>query len=310
MKIQIIIFSFNRAMQLDALLDSINKYIDKALREDICVIYNTSSPDYEKGYEILKERYDCKFFKERQVGRKPYPFGCYLNLFNWRKLIRNPKARRQRTNFRELTLQCLSSSDAELTLFLTDDSVFVQPVRLREEWMAFVYDDPGNSQLSLRLGTHYDVQPLKSREDDGLLCWRYSDNPINTDWGYRFSVDAHIYQTRELERVLSKCIFTNPSFLEGFVQDYARRNNLWNKGCSLTAPCILSYPLNMVQDVANNESQNVSPQMMNDLFLKGFKIVYPIPNQITAFQQYPEYIEFVNPETNQKEHVSLSAPTY
>lgn len=310
MKIQIIIFSFNRAMQLDALLRSINDFIGKDQCERVSVIYNTSSPDYEKGYAILKERYDCRFLKEKQVGRKPYPFGCYLNLFNWRKLVRNPKARRQRTNFRDLTLQCLSNSDAELTMFLTDDSVFIEPVKLKDEWLTYICNNPKSSQLSLRLGKQYDVQPLESRVDDGMLSWRYSDNPTNNNWGYRFSVDAHLYQTHELKRVLSKCVFTNPSFLEGFVQDYARRKNLWNNGYSLIEPSILSYPLNMVQDVAGNESQNVSPQMMNDLFLKGFKIVYPVPSQKTMFQQYPECIEFVNPETKQKERIILSSPTY
>ena len=58
MKIQIIIFSFNRAMQLDALLNSIEKFIGKDLCDRISVIYNTSSVDFERGYSILKERYD------------------------------------------------------------------------------------------------------------------------------------------------------------------------------------------------------------------------------------------------------------
>lgn len=311
MKIQIIIFSFNRAMQLDALLSSISKYIDKDLCERVSVIYNTSSSEYEEGYQLLKARYDCIFLKEKQLIHKSYPFDCYMSLFNWKKLVRNPKARQQHTNFRELTLQCLSETDAaDLTMFLTDDSIFIQHVKLKDEWLRRVCDNPSKIQLSLRLGKQFDVQPLQGKEQDGLMSWKYSDNPQNTNWGYRFSVDAHLYQTQDLKRVLSKCIFTNPSFLEGFVQDYARCQDLWNQGYSLTDPCILSYPLNMVQDVANNESQNVSPQLMNSLFLKGYQIVYPMPKRITAFQQYPAYIEFLNSETNQKEQIRLSNPTY
>ena len=308
--LQIIIFSFNRAMQLDALLDSIEKCISKDLCERVTVIYNTSSVEYEKGYAILKERYDCQFLKELQVSYKLYPLPCYLRPFNWRKLIRNPKARRQKTNFRELTLQCLSDSDAELTMFLTDDSIFIQPVNLRKEWMEVVNSNAKSTQLSLRLGNGYDIMPTKRNEENDLVSWHYSDNRVNTSWGYRFSVDAHLYQTKQLESILRKCVFTNPTFLEGFVQDYATRHNLWNNGYSLKKPCILSYPLNMVQTIDRNESQNVSPQMMNDLYLKGYKIVYPIPSVLTAFQQYPEYVEFENTESNQRERISLSAPTY
>lgn len=297
-------------MQLDALLNSIDKYLDKDSLSRVCVIYNTSDIEFEKGYEMLKEQYNCLFLKEMQVTKQSYPMNCYLKLFNWKKMIRYPKARQQSTNFRELTLQCISDSNAELTMFLTDDSIFIKPVVIKSEWMRLVRDNPTISQLSLRLGKQFDVQPKDRREVLNLIAWYYSENPINNSWGYRFSVDAHLYETNCLKNVLNKCIFTNPTFLEAFVQDYAKRHGLWNKGYSLTEPRILSYPLNMVQTIDSNESQNVSPNIMNDLFLRGYKIVYPIPHHITAFQQYPEYVEFINPKSNEKKTISLSAPTY
>ena len=297
-------------MQLDALLQSIDNYISKDLCSNVSIIYNTSTPDFDKGYEILKNSYDYNFFKEAYLNSREYPICCYLSIFNIRKMISNPKARWQLTNFRELTLQCLSNSDSELTMFLTDDSIFIRPVELTDKWMSLIWNNPKATQLSLRLGKQFDIQPLEAKEEYGIFSWHYSDNPINTNWGYRFSVDAHLYQTHELKQVLDRCIFTNPSFLEGFVQDYANRNKLWNNGYSLIEPCILSYPLNMVQNIANNESQNVSPKMMNELFIKGYKIVYPVPSKTTSFQQYPKCIEFFNPETNQKQSISLLSPMH
>lgn len=297
-------------MQLDALLNSIEKYIDRDSLYRVCVIYNTSSLEYEEGYQMLKEHYDYVFLKERYLKDRMYPLSCYLSLFNWKKIIRNPKVRQQHTNFRELTLQCLSNAEAELTMFLTDDSVFVEPVKLSDKWLQMVYNNPDKMQLSLRLGKKFDNQPIDGKDVEGLLCWNYSKNPMNTNWGYRFSVDAHLYQTNELRKVLGKCIFTNPSFLEGIIQDYATRHHLWAEGRSLVEPCILSYPLNMVQEVQKNESQNVSPQMMNSYFLKGYKISYPVPNQKTTFQQYPQYVDFINMQSEQKKHINLSEPTY
>lgn len=297
-------------MQLDALLQSINIFIEKELYDGIRVIYNTSSLDYEEGYSILKKRYvnSCRFVKEDTLKFQVYPALNYLRPFNWRKFIRNRKVFFPRSNFRKIVIDELHSSKAELTMFLTDDSVFTRKVELKEEWLQQIYSRPKETQFSLRLGESFMPQPVECNKCGELLSWRFSKNPANTSWGYPFSVDAHIYNTKSVLEVFNKCVFSNPSFLEGIVKDYASKHNLWNQGFSLLSPCVLSYPLNIVQDVANNESQNLSPQMMNDFFLKNYRIVYPKPLIIDAFQQYPDYIEFHNSISNKTKRVTLSKP--
>ena len=54
--LQIIIFSFNRAMQLDTLLRSVYKHF-KFDNYQVGVLYNTSNRDFEKGYDLLKGKY-------------------------------------------------------------------------------------------------------------------------------------------------------------------------------------------------------------------------------------------------------------
>lgn len=51
--IHIIIFSFNRALQLEALLSSIQCHWQKT-NYKLSVLYNTSGDDFQKGYDILQ----------------------------------------------------------------------------------------------------------------------------------------------------------------------------------------------------------------------------------------------------------------
>ena len=57
--LQIVIFSFNRALQLDTLITSI---IEKwqLPHYNIDVIYNTSDNDFQKGYDLLVKKYNTK----------------------------------------------------------------------------------------------------------------------------------------------------------------------------------------------------------------------------------------------------------
>ena len=52
--IHIIIFSFNRALQLEALLSSIQCHWQKT-NYKLSVLYNTSGDDFQKGYDILQK---------------------------------------------------------------------------------------------------------------------------------------------------------------------------------------------------------------------------------------------------------------
>lgn len=59
--IHIIIFSFNRALQLEALLSSIQCHWQKT-NYKLSVLYNTSGDDFQKGYDILQKEYPAYEF--------------------------------------------------------------------------------------------------------------------------------------------------------------------------------------------------------------------------------------------------------
>lgn len=286
--IHIIIFSFNRAMQLETLLRSIYQHWSSTPHK-VSVLYNTTKEAYQKGYEVLAAEYShVEFIKETSRPHR-YHLRDYLHPYNWLKLLRSPHVRQQKSNFRDLLNESLRHSECNYTMFLTDDSAFFADVYITKEQLAFIDEDPSQNQISLRLGTN-NVQKPKSIHpaDDGTLRWRFDEHRDALSWGYNFSVDAHIYSTVLLCRLLSHIIYCNPTTLEAHINDYVQKTHRMNHGLAFEYPVILSYPINMVQQIADNESLGVSEEGLNNKFLEGYRLNYPTIDYPQIFQIYPE----------------------
>lgn len=294
--LQIIIFSFNRAIQLDALLASLTHYWESP-DYLLDVVYNTSSESFEKGYQILKDKHAnndrISFHKE---GKNDYNYGLkeILNPFNLKRLRKYPYLRNPKTNFRQLTISLMKKSKADNVVFLTDDSVFVQPVNIPNNIFEWIADKPTSKQFSLRIGEGMNEQPSQGiTKSNGLLSWNVNDCPKDINWGYQFSVDGHIYNKTCIIKLFSLYMFCNPNSLEGYICNMVRRKGWFNEAKSFSETRLLSFPINMVQQVEDNESMGVSTEMMNDYYLKGYSLEYKIPEKIEYFQVYPEEIYFI-----------------
>ena len=290
--IQIIVFSFNRALQLEALLSSIQRHWTRT-EYRLSVIYNTSGDDFERGYSLLKRDFpDFRFVKETRSDHL-WHTSDYLCFFNLKKIFRYPNLRKQCSDFRDLLLGILSDCNAPYTMFLTDDSVFVRDVVLSDEALSFIDEDVTQNQISLRLGKRVSACPPDIPVRDGSLVWRFHRYPLETSWGYCFSVDAHIYSTTLMRQIFGRIIFNNPNTLEGVVCHYVRTRRLLDAGLTFEDPFILSFPLNRVQNVAENKSLGVSVALLNELYLNGKRLEYSPPDEIREFQQYPSEVRLV-----------------
>lgn len=285
--IQIIVFSFNRALQLDALLASVQQHWSKTAHR-LAILYNTSNDEYQAGYEILEKKYPQYQFIKEINGKSRYSCKDYLSFFNLKKLVRYKHCRWQKSNFRELLTNIINKTSCEQIMFLTDDSLFIRDVEIGHEIEDWIEQDPEQNSFSLRLGLGINnPQKLLPNSINGIITWKYSDYTKYKNWGYPFSVDGHIYSKKLIKPLLDKVIFNNPSTLEAHLYDYSMKKHLLENGKTYTSTCLLSYPLNMVQTVAENESLGISTKELNDYFLTGYSLSYPIPEHITAFQQYP-----------------------
>lgn len=294
--LQIIIFSFNRAIQLDTLLTSFCKHW-KAPVCKVDVIYNTSNEFFQEGYNLLMKKFenhsDIHFHKEEK-GCKPYKVSEIIgSVRNVKRILKNPRIRHPKTNFRPLLIEVMENDDAKEVMFMTDDAMFINDVNVTDDIVQWLETSPRHRQISLRLGVGMNQQPVNvSVGKDGLIKWNMRDVDHMTNWGYRFSVDAHVYAKRLVLDFYKKYIFINPNTLEGYIEDRLCKNGLVEEACCFQKPMLLSFPINMVQKEADNESLGVDCEKLNQMYLDGYELVYPIPYHVDMFQVYPQSLFF------------------
>jgi hypothetical protein len=288
--IQTVIFSFNQALQLDALLSSLLKEW-KAPSCRIDVIYNSSNDFFQQGYNRLIEKFSSdiriSFRKEQQKADKYGLLEFCSSIQNLRNYIKRPCIRKPKTNFRSELIRLLENSSSKIIMFLTDDSCFIRPVNIKTEIINFVENNPEKANFSLRIGKYMNTPPSNIASDGEYLSWNYFDCDKTTNWGYVFSVDGHLYDKKYVLKSFKRLIFLNPNTLEGAVVRYARAKKWFGKGMSNEYASLLSFPINMVQTISNNESLGVSVDFLNEKYLEGYGLEYPVPDNIVAFQQYP-----------------------
>lgn len=271
--LQIVVFSFNRAIQLDTLLTSFVKYwVNPPYQMD--VIYNTSSPFFQKGYDLLMEKYKgnsgIRFYKESKECRPYTAKEIMLSVGNVKRLLLCPFIRNPKSNFRPLLIQLMEDSVAREIMFMTDDAMYIHPVNLTNEVFDWIEQNPHHRQFSLRLGKGMNNQPIAVRESTSYLEWNLKSMPHMTNWGYYFSVDAHIYSKQLILNYFKRYIFVNPNSLEGYIESRIRGKVEY--GRSFKEAKVLSFPINMVQTVSKNEHLGVSVEKLNRYYLDGYTL--------------------------------------
>lgn len=299
--LQIIIFSYNRAMQCSALLDSIKKYWKTEAQ--ISILYNTSDETLNKGYEHMKDKFeDVHFLREHSNSRPAYSCGELSDLYNLKLLLLCPHLRGHKTDFRQLLINHLSQDKNGYTVFLTDDSVFIRPVSFGNDDFKWLRENPRQRQLSLRHGLEM-AGNRSITTGDNRIEWRFPEFGNGDHWGYRFSLDGHIYCNSILTEFLSHASFSNPNTLESSGMLHACHKGILTEGRSAKQVCLLSYPINIVQTTFANESMNADASVLNDYYLKGYSLCYPPPDSITSFQVYPSKLII------QKDSEQIEMPT-
>jgi len=304
MMLHIIIFSFNRALQLDTLLDSLVQNW-KSPEYFISVIYNTSDDDYERGYQIVQEKFSpfpVAFCKESSVADKPQ-IDTFFTLDNVKRYLKYPCLRHPKSNFRSLLLRVIKDNPSKFLMFMTDDAMFIKEVCISQHIFSWLGDKSESRQFSLRIGERLNNQPRGIiQKEKEYLKWNMYDAPMMTNWGYNFSVDAHIYNKEVITRILDQLWFINPNTLEDPVCRAIRKRKMMGEAMAYDEPRVLSFPINMVQSVVQNESLGVDCKMLNQLYLTGYTLKYPVPEKISHFQNYPDYLRLFkeNKETNLK----------
>ena len=290
---QIIVFSYNRAMQLSALIHSFLRWWNGGDYR-IDVIYNTSSDEYEKGYALLRDmlysNMDIEFQKEQKVSFTHWSVGELTSMYNLKLLYLCPFLRKKNTDFREILLKKLKTSKYKCTMFLTDDSVFIRPIifdNCIEDWIC---ESPLQRQYSFRHGIELMAFGGDATKIETGYQWTFTQYEKSNHWGYNFSLDAHVYNTQAMCDFLSHVTFSNPNTLESSGILHSSKKKFFLKGRCGDNVTILSFPINIVQTTFDNMALNADVKTLNDYFLDGFQLRYTWEG-FRDFQQYPNVIE-------------------
>jgi len=244
-----IVFSKDRAMQLDCILRSFFKHCLDSSSVDMNVLYTASDLAHESQYKSLKEDYPSVVFVREK-------------------------------DFRKDLLSMLRSSD--YTLFLVDDNIFVKDFTVSDTVSA-LYANENSIGFSLRLGrnTRYcymldRIQRLPDfqRASGDILVYQWVG--ADHDFGYPLEVSSSVYRTSDMTALLEKIDFRNPNTLELAMDSSkglfsARRKEL----LCFEQSVAFCNPVNTVQKMWKNRSgtdSGHSLETLAEMFDKGLRI--------------------------------------
>jgi hypothetical protein len=234
-----IVFSKDRAMQLDACLRSIESWAPYA--GPITVVYKATTPEFSAAYHSL-------------------------DLADGVRLVA------ESNDFRSDVIAVLDPG-SEHTVFHTDDDVFFRAPPGAPSVPS------GFAAFSLRLGqntTHcYTLgrpQRIPATVADGsVIAWDWTR--AEDDFSYPLSLDGHVLPTRLLLLMLSRARFANPNELEEEL--HFRRYLAPRMMLAFQESCLVSIPANVVSSTHQNlagGNPEWTPHALNLRFLAGERI--------------------------------------
>jgi len=261
--IDCIIFSKDRACQLNLLLDSLAANAP-GFFDSIGVIYKASTPEYLEGYLLLQgEGHDVLWINEdTEYGFK----SGYGN--------------DTRAGFKQLTESIIQSSDADYLSFLVDDDIIYRPIEAHPKYVEYLMEVLHMFCFTLRLGTNTTYEGVQTKEpasgpsdlsviEERAIMWDAAAIRSHSSFGYPFSVDGHIMRKKDILRILDKYNYDTPNGLEG---NYREKPPIQIMGAFIDS-VLVNTPLNLVGSSQNwtGEQYSVSLEEFNEKYLSGGK---------------------------------------
>lgn len=243
-----IVFSKDRAMQLNALLSSYFYYTRNPA--DLTIFFTCSNKDHHLSYELLQK--ELQSFPVTFVREVDFPVQL-------QEIIHN------------LT--------SDRLFFMTDDAIFLDHYDLKD----CLQYNPINNIFSLRFGADLNFcyaynkgQSIPDFQRDesnkAVRIWKWSDMSNSPDWNYPLSLDGTIYFRKEIELMLQNLNFSSPNSLESQMQLY-KQLFLQRRGICFLKVKYANVPCNIVQqEFINKSNDSFSVEELVSYFLNGQRI--------------------------------------
>ena len=256
---KILIFSKDRACQLNALLSSFQRNWPSLDFNSIVVLYTYSNSRFQEGYEILKDKFAHKVMFDKETD-----FGCDLliNLIDTHRSVG----------------------------FFTDDCVVYRKIEIDATFIDNMLADEQNLCISLRLGVensrvqNYLTGELhKSIKEYGatninykqMFKYRWGLFPPQSNPGYIGSIDGCFYDSQYVIDTLKNVTAINcpRSLEENLANNQAWRQKMMAEKLYMICPRFSNVVVNSINAVQTDAvacGQNFSytPEMLNDIYLE------------------------------------------
>ncbi len=270
----IIIFSYNRPLQLFACLESIAKFVTDS--DHISVIYRASSEQYEDAYTIVK--------------------GSFPGVFFARQPNHDIKA-----SFKPLVLKLAfdkNFSNNDYLVFCTDDILVKDYIQLSEG--VDLLKKTKSYGLFYRLGKnvtycYMNNEPHKMPRfrsiTNTVVQWVFSDS--SGDFNYPNSVDFTLYNKKTIEADLRQISYEAPNKME---EKWAARAQHYKMGLCYTTSKIVNLPLNIVSEYnyPNRQSHYLTAAELLSFFERGLKMdigpLYQYNNKSAHMDYFPTFV--------------------
>ena len=239
--LDLMIFSKNRALQLYALLESIEKYINPQ-HVVVNILHKYEGVHAETLPEVEQRFQSYNFIEE--------------------------------INFKNHVEEFLSTSGTTAA-FLTDDIILKEHIDILQ--IEQIMDsNPGVLGFSLRLGLHvYDCYALNKEQPapagnvypPNLFVWNWRDAKM--DWEYVFSVDGHIFRKGHLREWSSLIDYHHPNSYEESLQVCRGIRELPQSMVCHVVSRLVNLPINRVQDSHQNRCGDIDSEYLLDRWRKG-----------------------------------------
>ncbi len=266
----LIVFSYNRPMQLYAFLESLEKNVTN-LHTVSCVL--RSDIPYQSGYQVVEGAFpNVRFIRQSE----------------------NPKS-----DFKPIVMELLFGAlgqAADHVLFAVDDIIITDQFDVKDG--ISILHQTGAYGLYYRLGKHvnycyalnsYQGLPSLLPIKDGYYCWQF--NSGQDDWKYPNTVDLTLYRKSDLIEIFRNLSFSYPNDLEG---NWASLADYGKIGICCERAKMINLPINIVSEWKNRSAQTYSTEELNELFMRGLKIDVDQYYQILNPSAHVDYkLEFI-----------------
>lgn len=258
--ILVLVFSMDRALQLDGCLRSLTRHLEDASVVHVVVVYRATSVRLQGQYDELARSAvsGAEFvaetsFRSQVLGILGRWDSASVREASWRSVTRL-----WRTD--PLPPETALSSTQHV-LFVVDDTLFVRSIPL-EAAVDTLQSSPEALGYSLRLGRNTTYSYVLDRPQrppeflsigKGIL--RYDWTSADGDFGYPLEISSSLYRIADIRALTTRGSFADPNTLESLVATQTRR-------FSRSKPFLLcsedsvafSAPLNRVQAVYENRA--------------------------------------------------------